>query len=380
MSLKIVLLVREFAPYRVAIWNELVNLCNLHIILLSQRAKNRQWTVVLDKVNANVHVLNGSQIYFPWLEWNLHYSGKQVTKVLEKISPDTIIMDGYDSPGFWEARRWAINRQIPMVFWMESTHLSSSVKTWFITNIKRRFLSPFDGFYAISENSSRYLNKLGVDQSKVTTGLGIPVDPIIFTSATKLSSSHEPVLLYVGRIISNKGVFDILYALNELCHLSWRLILIGEGKARGILSRMVMVMGLSERIEFLGYKQMDELPKIYQQADIFLFPTKKDVWGVVVNEAMLSGLYVIGSNKAASCLELIREDNGQLINPDDTNQLVAAIEKALRNHPFDREKIRASALKVTPKGEAGNIMRAIIQAQAAHRVDLSSAGTSTRKG
>jgi glycosyltransferase involved in cell wall biosynthesis len=360
--MRIALLAKCYAPFRVALWNELTRLSDLNIILLSKRAKQRDWKVKLDDISANVNVLDGRQLYFPWLEWNLYFTNGVVTSALEKISPEIIIMDGYDSPGFWAARKWATKHGIPLVFWMESNLLSSRVKGRLAKSIKRRFLSVFDGFYSISRSSTQYLESIGIDKKKVTTGGGLPANPSVFSSAKRLGTSHAPVLLYVGRLIASKGIFNIISALEKLKDRPWEMLVVGDGKARKKIQKRVDDSGLHKRIKLLGSKQPEELPAIYRQADIFLFPTRKDVWGVVVNEAMLSGLYVIGSDKAASCLELIDAYNGQLVSPEDNEQLAMAIEQACQQVPHDREMIRNRALRISPEEEARNIMTALIQA------------------
>lgn len=88
---------------------------------------------------------------------------------------------------------------------------------------------------------------------------------------------------------------------------------------------------LSDKVVFAGYKQPHELPKYYATANIFVFPTLCDTFGLVVNESLASGLPVICS-KFAGALDLIQEsNNGYILDPNDLGNLSNILIRLLTN-------------------------------------------------
>ncbi len=75
------------------------------------------------------------------------------------------------------------------------------------------------------------------------------------------------------------------------------------------------------KLEFLGVFQYDDLPEIYGSAEVFVLPTLADTWAVVVNEALLAGLPVLGSIYAQAVEELIQEGGtGWNFRPDNARR------------------------------------------------------------
>lgn len=70
-----------------------------------------------------------------------------------------------------------------------------------------------------------------------------------------------------------------------------------------------------KNVHFVGFKRTDELSKYYQCADLFVFPTREDVWGLVINEAMAYGLPIITTDRCIAGMELIKDDENGYIVP-----------------------------------------------------------------
>lgn len=108
------------------------------------------------------------------------------------------------------------------------------------------------------------------------------VDLGIFRPRPKHDSGHSrPVLLYVGRISHEKGIDDFLRIKTAGTKL-----LVGDGPARSQLAKQY------PEAVFLGYRSGQALGEVYASADLFVFPSKTDTFGVVVIEALASGLPV----------------------------------------------------------------------------------------
>jgi glycosyltransferase involved in cell wall biosynthesis len=108
------------------------------------------------------------------------------------------------------------------------------------------------------------------------------VDLSIFRPRPETETGYKrPVLLYVGRVSHEKGVDDFL-KLN----VPGTKFVVGDGPARASLERQY------PSAVFFGYRKGQELGEIYASADLFVFPSKTDTFGVVVIEALASGLPV----------------------------------------------------------------------------------------
>lgn len=104
------------------------------------------------------------------------------------------------------------------------------------------------------------------------------VDRTILTTDKKRTLNRDPILLSVGRISKEKG-------LDDLIPLQWEfdIIIVGDGPYRTELESKMPAA------EFVGYKSGRDLAEYYQQADVFVFPSRTDTFGLVMIEAMSQG-------------------------------------------------------------------------------------------
>jgi glycosyltransferase involved in cell wall biosynthesis len=102
----------------------------------------------------------------------------------------------------------------------------------------------------------------------------------------------------------------------------------GDGPLRGELEKYPAPPQL--RLRFLGSVAYEELPELYAQGGIFVFPTLADEWGVVVNEALAAGLPILGSLYSQAMEELVEDGrNGWTFRPDHGDEMYAALDRAM---------------------------------------------------
>ena len=141
--------------------------------------------------------------------------------------------------------------------------------------------------------------------------------------------TSERVFLFSGSLIPRKGVDLLGRAFVRLARefSNVRLQFIGEGESRGAL--MQTLQPVSDRVEFLGFKDWAELPNCYAGADILCVPSRYDGWGLVVPEGLAAGLPVIGTDRMGSAIEFIQTGrNGWLVPAGDEDVLFAALHEA----------------------------------------------------
>jgi len=176
----------------------------------------------------------------------------------------------------------------------------------------------------INKKACEGVNRLGA------RGVRIP-HPIDFKIFEKKSKENKKLnVLFVGRLIEEKGVLDILKLAVKFKDVKFTFV------GRGELSREIEKSRL-DNVEYMGFvKDKSELSKIYREADIFIsnsYATKKweELFGMVIIEAMASGLAII-STDCVGPKEIIEDgDNGFLIKQKDYVALDRKLEELINN-------------------------------------------------
>ena len=147
----------------------------------------------------------------------------------------------------------------------------------------------------------------------------------------------SPRLLSVGRIVHQKGLDLAMHALGELKDLDWQWTIAGDGPQMESLQSLAQELGIEDRVVFLGWQSRRQLIEQYQNANIFLFPSRHEGMPNAILEAMASGLPVIATCIAGSEELVVDADTGLLVPQEDIESLQGALKKllsdaALRQH------------------------------------------------
>ncbi|MCX6879081.1 MAG: glycosyltransferase family 4 protein [Verrucomicrobia bacterium] len=161
-------------------------------------------------------------------------------------------------------------------------------------------------------------------------------------------------LLYVGRVVPYKG---LIYALRALAGLladekrAVRFWVIGDRGESAYLTackKLVITSGLASVVEFLGFKNKEEIVNYYQRADLFVFPSLAEAGGNVLLEAMACGCPALIANCGGPS-EIVTEDSGYLIEPKDPEYLIDEMTRVIRSLIGHRDRLagmRREARKV----------------------------------
>ena len=142
--------------------------------------------------------------------------------------------------------------------------------------------------------------------------------------------SAPRVFLFSGSLIERKGVDLLARAFVRLACEAPRvkLKIAGEGVLQEGIARILAPV--RERVEFVGFKNWNALPKLYASADVLCVPSLYDGWGLVVPEGLASGLPVIATDRMGAGLEFIRtRENGWLIPAGDEDAILGALREAV---------------------------------------------------
>jgi glycosyltransferase involved in cell wall biosynthesis len=219
-----------------------------------------------------------------------------------------------------------------------------------------------------------YLRGYGVEETRIEIArMTVDVSKIIAYSDSMQSSSKSIVLrrygipenrviiLYLGRLEPHKGLFDLLEAFDRLKSEveSVSLLIAGEGS----LAAWARQHASSERsIYYVGRLSGERVWEAYSISDIFVLPSHFEPWGLVVNEAMASGLPVIATDRVGCVDDLIeQEQTGLVVPPESPHDLFIAM-KALATDSARRRRMGTEAKRVIANWTLENAAKTTVHA------------------
>ncbi len=177
---------------------------------------------------------------------------------------------------------------------------------------------------------------LKFDPNSVIEVIPNGVDPKKYTLNRK--NWNENILLFTGRLVHQKGIDILLNALAEIKNKEFKLIIVGDGPEKQNLEEQTRTLKIDKRIQFTGWVNRSKLNDYYNEASIFVFPSRQEGMPNSILEAMSCGLPVIAT-KIAGSEELITEGKGgYLTTSEDLNELIIALESLLEDK-YAREEM-----------------------------------------
>ncbi|MGY3213786.1 glycosyltransferase family 4 protein [Mucilaginibacter sp. HD30] len=159
---------------------------------------------------------------------------------------------------------------------------------------------------------------------------------------------NSKVIICVARLVPIKNLEALLYAWKnvEETNAGWSLNIIGEGPLHSKLNRLAKQLNLLQ-IAFNGAVKYNELPGYLHSAEALILPSFSETWGLVVNEAMASGLPILLSNRVNAAKSLLKDGaNGYLFNPYDESALSAVLLKFIALSSDQKLKMSALSLDI----------------------------------
>lgn len=326
------------APYRVEFFNLLGKYCSLTVLYERKSASDRNnlWKSEKNKNFKEIY-LTGKQI------GNDNSLCLRVTKYLKGY--DCIIIGGYSTFTSMIAIMYLKWKKIPFVLNADGGFIKQDESKYKYL-IKKFFISKASHWFSTSKETTSYLKYYGAIPSNIYmypfTSISnelIIKKPLDIEQKKKfkinLGIKESKVILSVGQFIYRKG-FDILIKSMENIDKNTALVLVGDKPTDEYLS-LVEKLNLTN-VYFVPFCSKEELKKYYLAADVFVLPTREDIWGLVINEALAYGLPVITSENCGAGLELVKEENGYLFETSNIKDLSEKI-KLLINNNLKREEM-----------------------------------------
>jgi glycosyltransferase involved in cell wall biosynthesis len=155
-----------------------------------------------------------------------------------------------------------------------------------------------------------------------------------FVEKKNLARLLQAFALY--RTLARKSESSIPSTLNHQPSTEpWSLVLLGDGPLRSTLNSQLSTLNLHGHVQMPGFKQYHELPVYYGLASAFVHASTTEPWGLVVNEAMASGLPVLVSNRCGCAQDLVKDGiNGFTFDPCNVEQLAELMFQISAFQPF----------------------------------------------
>lgn len=298
-----------------------------------------------------------------------------VRAALDEAMPDAVAINGWAFPEARAAMAWCRQRGRTAVV-MSDSQAHDSPRTWVKEIPKRAILAQADAALVAGERHADYLVKLGLPRERIALGYDAVDNEYFRTRAAAARASRDETkrrlgvppryLLASARFIPKKNLVRLLEAYasyrRQAGERAWDLVLLGDGAERPRLEIRRRELGLGANVWMPGFKQYGELPDYYGLAKGFILPSTTEQWGLVVNEAMASGLPVLVSATAGSA-ELVRPgESGYLFDPgsvaDMTRVMVQLTGDEARLEAMGMEAAR-DVQRVSPEAFAEGLERAI---------------------
>jgi glycosyltransferase involved in cell wall biosynthesis len=169
-----------------------------------------------------------------------------------------------------------------------------------------------------------------------------PFDSSIQVSPTTCAPAWLPppgrqVVLFVGRLIREKGVHELLQAVGQLTDINYHLLMVGDGVEAPVLRARCSAFGLTDRITFTGYLQGPDLSLAYHSADVFVCPSWREGFPTVISEAMHAGLPIITTRNGGMQDHLVDRQHALFVPPQEPRALARALRILLNDETLRRD-------------------------------------------
>lgn len=369
-QIKVKILVSHPIPYFVPLWRELnkYKIIDLQVFFFSKAGLTKTYSKYFNKeFKWDVNLLDGYNHKFISYDDHVEIKNRPLgtaKKYLNPIHTDILMVHGYVDKFSREGVRYAKKKGIQTILRGPITSKkkpSRSILKRILRDLylKYFFFNDIDYFLYLGKASYKEYVRLGVTKNKLFHSY-YTVDYENFENQKKIFSKLKSrkelnikdktfVIIIVGAINSRKNHNLLLRAIE---HSKFRkdlhLLIVGDGpKKKEILNNLNRIQ--SGGVTFVGFVNQLELGKYYLAADLFVFPSLYDSWGLVLNEAIQFGLPVLVSNNVSSGEDLVIEGkNGYLFDPNDHIELANKID-IIYNDKLMKKNMSIQSLSLSKK-------------------------------
>lgn len=331
---KVLFLANIPSPYRVEFFDELGKYCDLTVLYEKNRADDREWKYVKKA--------NYTSVFMKGIKTGADHALCFETLTYLKKDYDVIVVGGYSTPTGMLAIEYLKLKKIPFYLNCDGGFVRHEKKRNYV--IKKHFIKSATYWLSSGAETNKYLLHYGAVATRI---FHYPFTSVREADVLKeslpqekkealkkeLGVEEEKMIVSVGQFIHRKG-FDILIKTSAALGDNVGVYIIGGTPTDEYLQLLQEYQ--VRNVHFIKFCDATTLRKYYRAAECMAFPTREDIWGLVINEALANGLPVVSSDKCIAALELVR-DAGYIVPSDEVDALYLAIQKVINNIQLQEE-------------------------------------------
>lgn len=341
-------------PYAIFRYNAINKALNsqLEVWFQAESDINRDWKIP-PQIDFKYKVLKDYPLRFIIKDFFTFHLNPEIFKLLPiyKKKLGRVICHGWDSPTYLYALLFCIKNKIRCTVWSGSTLYEKKLLRYLFNPLLKLWLKLADDFIAYGSRAKKYLESLGVEEDKIKIFLNT-VDVDFFSRRANLLGTkrnilrkkygfndREKIILFVGQLIERKGIVELIEAFAEIAksQSNIALFIIGNGPLRDKIKDLIKQYAWA-KIKHIDFIQYDKMPEVYAVSDVLVLPSKEEVWGLVVNEALSSGIPVMVSHFTGVSDDLVIGRNGMVINNVSEEEIRMSLLYFLDNKNFKVSK------------------------------------------
>ena len=341
------LALHRVGPYHHARFKAASAVLDQPLLVLETRPDSQEypWSFASDQCSYRLLRLEGA--LHPELDPPRPILRQQLQGLISTNVPEVIVTVGWADAAYlellWLGQRWGI----PVVVVSDSRTIDMPrhpLKEW----LKRQLLQGYSAALVAGSQSREYLLKLGFSAEAIFQPWDV-VDNLQFAQlATKtlLPPPEDRPFLCVGRLIPEKDHSLLLraYRLYQLRGGIRSLVIVGHGPLESDVRRCCADLPDPGGVALVPFEQLEQLGSRYAQAHVLILPSRKDTWGLVVNEAMAAGLPVIVSSACGCEVDLVENGvSGWRFEANDPEGLADCLWRTDQQTPEARQRMVTAA-------------------------------------
>jgi glycosyltransferase involved in cell wall biosynthesis len=288
----------------------------------------------------------------------LYLNFMKTVREIKRTKPKAVYIDGWESPAFSIVGMYAKKRNMKVIYGYRSTQASHRFNNFLIRKIRSTIFSKADFIVTVGSASTKAVEAMGITPQKIIT-LFNPVDVSWFHSFAQRNRAQQTSghrFIYVGQLIQRKNVAEVVRAFAAIRSESDTLTIVGDGALSQSLKELTQTLGISDSVFFAGHKNQEELAEFYAKSHTLILASTNEVWGLVVNEALASGLHVVVSEKCGVA-EFVKDMKGAYVCATDQESIQESMLKSSQEWSGYIENPKV--LKFTPEKFADRLLEVI---------------------
>jgi glycosyltransferase involved in cell wall biosynthesis len=365
-------------PYQTPLFNAIAERVDLHVVYLSrpsQRSAGGLWASFDDpwgsKPTFDYLFAPSLSVSFRSLDF-LASLPRGLGSVLNHQKPELVTVTGWALASA-PAISWSRRHDVPRLMWTESSRLSGLLRDPLTNSYRRLLVQACDAWLAVGPAAVEFALELGASGERcIEACLPSAGSPGESASGALPQVGTRFRILWVGRLVSRKRPEVAIAAYRRIVSEipEATLTIVGDGPLEDRV-REAAARGGDGSIHVAGRVEGKALESIYRNHDVLLVTSVREVWGLVVNEALQNGLYVIASDQIGSARFLLEEETGAIVAADDVGAFGGALLSA-------RAKVAMPGARA--RSVMGRVRECTVQAFADRYVEAAMLAASVRVG